>query len=490
MEIFKLFGSIMVDSAEAQKSISNAGDKADGFASKLGSGIVTAGKWAVGVGAAAVAVGGAMIGAANGVASAADEIDKASRRAGTSAENWQKLDYAMGQSGISSETLEKTMIKNQKALNEAADGSSKAASAYSDLGVSVRDVDGGLRDADDVYQDTIRSLAEMTDTNERNRLANELFGKSYGELAPLLDAGASGIDELTARAEELGIVMSQETVDAGVKFGDTMDDVTQAVGAVWNMFAAQLLPILQGFLDWVLGHMPEIQSVIGTVFGVVQTVVSSVHGVFKDNVLPILAILFDWVRNNMPTIQAVFKEVFGFVLDIANQVWGIFKNNLLPILEALWDFISPTFPLIEGVVKVTFGAIVKTVQTVVTIFEKVTSAIKTAIEWLQFWKTESGDRSDGGDFSQSRDGNHASGLPYVPYDGYTASLHRGETILSADSSQDMASTIINGIAAVMGGQQQGNGTTNINLNVDGKTLASVLFDPLKNTARQRGVSLA
>ena len=76
MEIFKLFGSIMVNSSEAEKSISNTGSKAEGLAAKLGKGITTAAKWGAGIAAGATAAAGAMLGVANKAAETADEIDK------------------------------------------------------------------------------------------------------------------------------------------------------------------------------------------------------------------------------------------------------------------------------------------------------------------------------------------------------------------------------------------------------------------------------
>ena len=78
MEIFKLFGTIFVDSAAAQDSISKTSGQAEGLGTKLKNGITTVGKWATAIGAAATAVGAAMVGAASKVAGTADEIDKAS----------------------------------------------------------------------------------------------------------------------------------------------------------------------------------------------------------------------------------------------------------------------------------------------------------------------------------------------------------------------------------------------------------------------------
>jgi phage-related minor tail protein len=61
MEIFRLFGSILVDNDEANKSISSTNDKAEGLGTKLLEGIKTAAKWgaslAAAAGTAALAVG-------------------------------------------------------------------------------------------------------------------------------------------------------------------------------------------------------------------------------------------------------------------------------------------------------------------------------------------------------------------------------------------------------------------------------------------------
>lgn len=485
MEIFKLFGSIMVDSAEAQKSISNTGDKADGVASKLGNGIATAGKWGLAIGAAAVGVGAAVGGMVLSVTDSMSEIADSAARAGVAAEEYQKFAYAAKLSGMESETLEKAMVKAQKSFADASTGGKAAGDAFAQLGLDVSSMT-----SDGAFDAAIMALADMDDVTQRNALANDIFGKSYAELAPLLNEGSAGIAALKEEAVAMGGVMSNESVASAEAFGDTLDTLKTAMGGVFNKIGVELIPMFQSLADWVIAHMPEIQATIGTVFGVIETVVSKVYNVFKDNILPTLKSLWEWVEPQLPEIEAVFKTVFGFISDITNQLWGIFKNNLIPILQALWDFISPTFPLIKEVVKVTFGAIVTTVQTVVTIFEKVTSAIKTAVEWLQFWKSEGGDRSDGGDFSQSRDGSHASGLPFVPYDGYMIEAHRGETLLTADSSQDMASTIINGIAAAMGANQGGGGPSVAKVYLDGREIAQAMFEPMKSVARQRGVSLA
>ena len=53
IEVFKLFGSIMVKNDEANKNISKTEEKAEGLGKKLIGGIGTAAKWGAAVAAAA-----------------------------------------------------------------------------------------------------------------------------------------------------------------------------------------------------------------------------------------------------------------------------------------------------------------------------------------------------------------------------------------------------------------------------------------------------
>lgn len=61
LEIFKLVGSVFVDTKDAEKSLQKTDKTAEGFGSKLLSVGKTAGKFALGVAGAAVAAGGAIV---------------------------------------------------------------------------------------------------------------------------------------------------------------------------------------------------------------------------------------------------------------------------------------------------------------------------------------------------------------------------------------------------------------------------------------------
>ena len=71
VNIFSLFGSIMVDSDEANKSIQKTGTNAKSLATQLGSGLKTVGKAAAGIATAAAGAAAAAVGAAPALAAGA-----------------------------------------------------------------------------------------------------------------------------------------------------------------------------------------------------------------------------------------------------------------------------------------------------------------------------------------------------------------------------------------------------------------------------------
>ena len=111
LEIFKLVGSVFVDTDKANDSL----QKVDKNAGKVAEGFGKAGKviGAVGatIGAAVVGAGTAIVNMANDTSEMADTIDKASIRMGIGAERYQELAYAAEQCGVDMSTMEQAAKK-------------------------------------------------------------------------------------------------------------------------------------------------------------------------------------------------------------------------------------------------------------------------------------------------------------------------------------------------------------------------------------------
>ena len=290
--IFRVLGEIFIDSAEANKSIDTTTEKAEKSGSKVGSAFAAIGKGAAAMGTAVVAgaaaIGTAAYSMAMNTSDAAGDILDASMKVGMSAEEYQKWTYAASMCGMEASTLESAMIKQQKAFSDAREGSKVAAEAYQRLGIDIN----AIGDSSQAFDLVIAKMAEMEDETERNALANDIFGKSYAELAPMFAEGADGIAALKQEAVDLGVVMSNDAVAAGESLGDSIDKVKQAFGGIMNTLGSAVVPIIQKVVDLILSQMPSITALVAGITPVLTEVF--------DNVLPPL---FDLVETLLPILM-------------------------------------------------------------------------------------------------------------------------------------------------------------------------------------------
>ena len=349
LEIFKLFGSIFVDTAEAEKSISKTEEKAESFTSKLGNGIKTAAKWGAAiVGGASAAVGG-LLALTNKTAEYAGEIDKLSERTGINREELQRWKYAAAQSGGDIGKLEVGIKKLSDVMDDAMNGNKKAAEAFQKLGISLTDANGKARSTEAVFEDVMKTLADMEQGAERNALGNDILGKSYTELLPLLNAGSEGIQELKNRADELGIVMSEDAVKANVTFGDTLQDIKESFGGIVRGLTDSFLPMMQQFADFIVANMPMIHEVVGGVFNGIGEAVAAVLPFLMDliqNALPPMIDLFSQIASEiLPPVITLFTDILQTVLPpLIDLFTGIIRTILPPLIDLLKVVINQILP--------------------------------------------------------------------------------------------------------------------------------------------------
>ena len=246
------------------------------------------------VGGAAVAAGGALMGLANKASETTDRVDKMSQKLGMSRKGFQEWDYAMSQSGVSIDSIGAGMKSVTNQFDELGKGGKIATNAFGKIGLSFDDLKGKTQE--EIFDLTIKGLQGVEDTTVRAALANDLLGRSGAELAPILNEGAEGVENLKNRAHELGLVMSDDAVDAGVLFGDTMDDLKSSFGMVFTELGVQLIPILQKLAAWIIANMPQIKETIKTTMEVASTVIGGTVKVIGWLIDKISAAV-DWVNK-------------------------------------------------------------------------------------------------------------------------------------------------------------------------------------------------
>ena len=100
---------------------------------------------------------------------------------------------------------------------------------------------------------TVKGLQGIADEGEKAAIANDLLGNASVEMAALLNQSADSTENLKNKASELGLVMSDESVDAAVNYTDAMDNLTRSFTGVKNNITSQLLPGFTMVLDGLTG---------------------------------------------------------------------------------------------------------------------------------------------------------------------------------------------------------------------------------------------
>lgn len=361
MEIFRLFGSIFVDNEEANKSISKTEEKAEGLGTKLGNGIKTAAKWGTAiVGGATVAAGGLMA-VATKTAATTDRIDKLSQKIGVSRQGFQEWEFILSQSGTDIEKLQMGMKTLVSQVDQADKGIGKGADNFARLGISVRDATGNLKDQETLFNEVMVALQNMEDGTEKARLANELLGRSGSELMPLLNGAAGSIDAMKQQARDLGLVISDDVVDAGVLFTDTMDQLKRSFGAMATGIGASVFPIVQQFAEFIIANMPMIQEVLGNVMNSLGEAVAAVLPFLMDliqNALPPMIDLFTQIASDiLPPVITLFTDILQAVLPPLIELFtGVITTILPPLMDLLTiiieDILPPFIQLFTDVINV------------------------------------------------------------------------------------------------------------------------------------------
>jgi len=352
MELFKLIGTIAVNSSDAINEIQGTAAQASALGTKMKTGIATAAKWGTAIAAGAVAAGAGVAKLAMNSAAAADEVDKMSQKIGISKEGYQEWSYVLGQNGMDISSLQMGMKTLVTQMDGVVSGSKSSIEMFDKLGLSVTDSTGALKDQETMMNEVMIALADMPNGTEKARLATELFGRSGAELMPMLNQGSGAMLELTQRAHDLGLVMSDEAVSAGVVLGDTMDDVKQSLGMIVTEIGVQLMPIIQMALNWVIQNMPVIQQYVQTAMNTIGTVIKAIT--------PIVQMVFQQIGVFWNTIlKPVFDGIITFLTGVFTGNWeqawkgvqDIMTGILNGILTGIETMVNGAIDLINGLIQ-------------------------------------------------------------------------------------------------------------------------------------------
>lgn len=311
-DLAKLVVRLEAQSAQLLTELEKANRKIDRFAAQT---TKTLQKWSGGLLAAFSARALIQFGAS--VLNAQDNLNDLAQKAGVSVETLSRLGYAAEQSGTDIAGLETGLAKLSKTAVAAAEGSKASAEAFEALGVEAQNADGSIKATDQLLLEIADSFAAHADGAAKSALAQAIFGKSGADLIPFLNQGAAGIEELTKKADELGITIGGKAAKAADDFNDNMATLAAVTRGVVGKALGELTPIMNSFSEDLLtgaqnsGTFDKAARVLATGLKLLLSAGVIVGEVFDR--------LGSAVGAAAAAIVAVLQRDFGRAVDIVIQ---------------------------------------------------------------------------------------------------------------------------------------------------------------------------
>lgn len=297
---------------------------------------------------AAAGLGAAMIGNAYSAALAVDDLNTLSKQTGFTVEELQKMQYASNLVDVDFNTMTGSIAKLTKNMANGSD-------AFGKLGISVKDeMTGQLRDANTVWYETLWALSKVQNETERDALAMELFGKSAADLSGIVDDGGVSLMSYGSEAEELGLILSQDNVDAANKFNDAMDQLKARTSAAFleagASLAETLVPALEKLVEIATQVLTWFANLDGGTQAFILTVLALVAAI--SPILGIISALTGAAAALNVAMLPMIATIGGIILAVGAVVaagvllyqnWDTIKQKA----SELWSSITTTFENIK-----------------------------------------------------------------------------------------------------------------------------------------------
>lgn len=401
LEIFRLIGSVFVDTDKAEESLKKTDKQAGGLGKTLVNGVKNAGKFAAGFAGAAAAAGGALMAVAETTREYRTEQGKlqaAFETSGFSADaarsTYQALNGVLGDSGQAVEAANHLamLTNNEKELQTWTDictgvfatfgdslpieGLTEAANETAKTGALTGSLADALNWAGVNEESFQASLDACSSEQERQALITETLNGLYSEAADkyrevngaVIDANMAQ-DNLNAAMAGIGAAVEPFVTAGKILISEVLVSLTPMLEKLGSFVIPLVTTAISVVSGWVTdlgdrltnsgitfeGVMTFVQQFFQQTMDVLRVIWDTVGKPTWDFIMQAVNLVKDLFMQHMPAIKEFVRQAFT---DIVN----IWRNNLQPALKAVGDFISNVLaPAFKFVFNKVIAPVVETV---------------------------------------------------------------------------------------------------------------------------------
>jgi hypothetical protein len=263
----------------------------------------------------------AVAGYVSSIRQTADASGKLAARLGMSVEALQGLQMAAQMAGVSD--LTPVLQKMSITLGQAASGAKPAMEALAGIGLSIDDLAG--MSPDEQFKAIAAAINAIPDPAARAAAAVRIFGEQGVALLPLM---AQNLEEVQARMERLGAVLSADQTEAIEGMNDALTMVQATFEGIIGQVVGNLAPVVTALAEEILAMVESFTSIAGdggegianNITNAMFQILDYLAGVFDKAIAG-----FDGFGVTMAEVGAVFDFVGNTFVAIAETLRGAFN---------------------------------------------------------------------------------------------------------------------------------------------------------------------
>lgn len=330
MNLFDLTAKLTLDTSDYDKKINEVKTETNNVAKNTQKSTV---KSAIAWGAVATAVVAVVSKVKDLIvetANYADQIGDLAEKWGFTTREIQEFDYWATMNGT---TLDSLLTGMRGLVNQAEAGSD----AFDKLGVSVRNADGSLKDQKTLFLETIDALQKIDNQTERNALQFEVFGRAGIDLGQIINRDSSELAQLSQEAENLGIILSDNTIAMAGNFNDTLDQIRLSFKSVFaeliggaedapKKFEAFLESLAKQVEQWLPQLLAVVIQLFPKILAITMKLIAQIPTMLMDALTQVnwLEFFVDFFKGFVESLVATVKNMVELLFG-KGWLWG--KNT-------------------------------------------------------------------------------------------------------------------------------------------------------------------
>ena len=297
----------------------------------LGGKIEAAGQKMKGISTVAAGLETAFVGTGINAIKTADDLATLSQQTGLSTAELQKMQYASDRVDVSFEDMTGAVTKVKKSMTGHAE-------LWNALGVSVRQwTNGPMRDAKDVFYDTIQALSQIKDETLRDQVAMELFGKSADQLAGIIDDGGAALRAYGQEAEDLSLILSDEVINSMTETGNELDKAKAQLQAGLLQLGATVAQVLAPIIEKLAAFVQKIVQFMQSLTPQQAKLIMIILGIVAA--LAPLTIIIGKIISSIGTVLVMIPMIISSISTIGTAISGLFTflaaNPVVIVIAAI-----------------------------------------------------------------------------------------------------------------------------------------------------------